>query len=114
MVKREIRKAPTFGKNLKTLEKKHRNISAAVEEYFECCITEGPPPTSSKIPRNDGKPVYKDRIPLPGSGKRGGARVIFYCDEKIVAPLYCYQKSDQENISSSKIEIALDVLTEDE
>ena len=51
-----------------------------------------------------GKGLRKIRVALPGTGKRGGARVIYYClDENRIYFLLIYAKVKKENLSRAQI-----------
>jgi len=68
---------------------------------------------SSKIP--DGKklsgvnhlPVFKIRCNTASTGKRKGARIIYYKNESTLIALFIYLKSDTTNISYQEIINAL-------
>ena len=51
--------------------------------------------------------MYKRRLALSGGGKRGGARLIFYCDGERIALLAIYAKNDKDNITAKEINEAL-------
>ena len=110
MAKRKLEYAPEFQKNLKTLEKKYRGLGSIVGAFLNGCAENGPPPTSKRIPNLKGEAVYKDRIALPGGGKRAGARIVYYCDSSLVYALYLYAKNDRGDMPVSEIESALSVL----
>ena len=55
----------------------------------------------------DEAPVYKRRLPLDGKGKRGGARLIYYCDGERIVLLAIYAKSAREDIPTRAINEAL-------
>ena len=55
----------------------------------------------------DGLPVFKERLPLQGIGRRGGARIIAYCDDERVLALRLYTKSDVEVLPVGEIRDAL-------
>ena len=50
----------------------------------------------------------KERLPLHGAGKRGGARLIVYCDDERVVALFVYVKSATELIPEKAIRKALE------
>ena len=54
-----------------------------------------------------GLPVYKGRIPLSGTGKRGGARLIYYCDEQSLVLLFIYAKNAKSGVPVKEINDAL-------
>jgi hypothetical protein len=43
-----------------------------------------------------GLPVYKERLPLNGAGKQGGARIIYYCTQSAVVAVTIYAKNERE------------------
>ena len=64
-----------------------------------------------KIPGLGGEPVFKVRLRLGGRGKRGGARMIYYCSDKLVLAMFIYAKSDEYDIPRPQIRDALAQLT---
>lgn len=91
---REIRRNPSFDKNLDKLERKQRGLTASVREYLEQCAARQPDRRYKLQGMND-RPVFKERLALPGIGKRRGARIIVYCDDDVVIPLSIYAKSER-------------------
>ena len=110
MPKREIQYGPIFCKNLKYLGRKYKGLGPIVDATLKTYIKSGPTETSRKIPNLGGKPVFKDRIPIPGKGKRGGVRIIYYCDHERLIPLYAYAKSETIDLPMDEIEKALESL----
>jgi hypothetical protein len=57
------------------------------------------------IPRSGG--LRKIRWALPGQGKRGGCRIIYFWDEttETFFMLYAYRKSQQEDLTSGQFRI---------
>ena len=94
---REIRRSAGFDKDLAKLERKHRGLSLSVDAYLEQCASEQPE-RRHLLQGVDGKPVYKERLPLPGTGKRNGARIIVHCDDSAVTALFIYAKSERETL----------------
>lgn len=60
-----------------------------------------------RYPTLDGLPVFKDRLGYGNVGKRGGARVIYYCDDGRVVPLFVYVKAKDADIPAHEIRAAL-------
>ena len=52
-----------------------------------------------------GRGLRKLRVPLPGRGKRGGARVIYFnlSAEEIVLLIAVYAKTERTNMTPSEI-----------
>ena len=44
-------------------------------------------------------PSSKMRVPAQGRGRRGGARVVYYCGQERLIPLLIYVKSQQTDVS---------------
>ena len=93
---REVRRGERFNKALRRIVRNHRGFEKTVEEALEHYARGGPSSTSNRIPGLKGRPVYKDRLRLPGTGKSGGAPIIYYCDDDVVAALLLYLKSEGE------------------
>jgi len=58
--------------------------------------------------------LRKLRVPLPGQGKRSGARVIYYywVSERHCYLLYAYAKSKAENLSKKQLWALADLMKE--
>jgi hypothetical protein len=56
-----------------------------------------------------GEGLRKVRMGLPGTGKSGGARVIYYqiVDKKTIALLFAYSKSKTENLTPGQVRMVL-------
>lgn len=69
----------------------------------------GPSHSCQQIPRLGGRSVYKGRLPIPSMNlsARKGARLIYYCDEHLVCPLFLYRKNVKEDIPIPEIVEAL-------
>ena len=63
------------------------------------------PDAGALIPSGGG--LRKLRWSLPGKGKRGGARVIYYWqrEEDVIYMLFVYSKSRQEDLSQEQLRI---------
>ena len=60
-------------------------------------------PQAGDLIKNSGG-LRKIRCPLPGSGKRGGVRIIYYWDKpKTVYMLLPYRKNVQESLTSHQL-----------
>ena len=61
------------------------------------------PEAGDLIPRSGG--LRKIRMPLPGRGKRGGARVIYYwiTARSQIYMLLAYAKNEQENLTDAQL-----------
>ena len=60
-----------------------------------------------KIPGLDGHPVFKERLPLRNQGRRGAARIVYFCDRRRVYALFLFVKGDQEYVPVKEIRDAL-------
>lgn len=58
--------------------------------------------------------LRKLRVPLPGRGKSGGARVIYYywVSEHQCYLLYAYAKNEAENLSKKQLKTLADLMQE--
>jgi hypothetical protein len=63
------------------------------------------PTAGDVIPGGDG--LRKVRVGLPGRGKRGGGRAIYYLivDRTTILLLDLYAKNDQENLSNRELKL---------
>ena len=69
-------------------------------------------PDSGKMIKGSGG-LRKIRWNLPGSGKRGALRVIYYWDPPdTIFMLFPYRKSDQEDLTSDQLKILRQVVKE--
>jgi hypothetical protein len=71
------------------------------------------PRLGSAIPKGGG--LRKTRWSVPGAGKRGGIRVIYYWHEEgeTFLMLYAFRKNEQENLSQRQLRF-LSTLVEEE
>lgn len=76
------------------------------ESYFELqqALLEQPD-SGDLIPQSGG--LRKVRWRVPGRGKRGGVRVIYYwvVSDKILLMLYAYQKNQQEDLTADQLRV---------
>ena len=98
-----------FERCLKTLLKKDRDLRQNVEEALELRRERGPG-QDHLLKRVNGRLVFKMRVQAQGCGKRGGARVIYYCDHKLLVPLRIYLKSQQKNMSEGDFTQIMNIL----
>jgi mRNA-degrading endonuclease RelE of RelBE toxin-antitoxin system len=65
------------------------------------------------IPNSGG--LRKLRWPLPGRGKRGGLRVIYYWDERreVFYMLYAYTKNEQEDLTAQQLRVLARLVREE-
>jgi hypothetical protein len=63
-------------------------------------------PELGRVIRNSAG-LRKARWPLPGQGKRGGLRVIYYWDEssETFYMLYVYPKNEQEDLTPQQLRV---------
>ena len=94
--------------NVKRLARKYRNFAVTVDDFLKTVAKRDV--HGARIPGVGGAPVYKARLRLPGTGKRGGARIIYYRTSDLVLAMYAYAKSDTEDIPVEQIRDALSVL----
>jgi mRNA-degrading endonuclease RelE of RelBE toxin-antitoxin system len=90
-----------FGRELKSLAKKHRSIKANVIELV--CQLEANPIMGDEVVEH----CFKIRMAITSKnkGKSGGARVItyVYVAQEMVFLLSIYDKGEQEDISNHEI-----------
>lgn len=106
---RRIKRTSGFEKDVKRISRKHADFAAAVDRFLDEAARKDVP-SGMMIPGVEGKPVYKARLPLGGRGKRGGARLIYYCGTDLVLALYAFSKSDTVDIPVKEIRNALSTL----
>ena len=97
-----------FGKSLKEIAKNQRSIKQDIKKLGESLAEN--PHQGILIKEN----TYKIRMAITskGRGKSGGARVITYVidEDETVVLIDIYDKSEQENISDSRIQYIIDNL----
>lgn len=104
---RDFKTSKTFERDLRTLSRKYRNIAKNFRREIDKVAEDGPDARFRLAGMVDEAPVYKLRLALDGKGKRGGARVIYYCDDRLVAPLFIYAKGAMADIPIQEINDAL-------
>ena len=61
-------------------------------------------PNAGKLIKGSGG-LRKIRWQLPGEGKRGGLRIIYYWDQpEIIYMLFPYKKTEQEDLTAAQVE----------
>jgi hypothetical protein len=103
---RQIQQNDRFDKDLRSVCRKHHDLEDNVKGALTTIATSETPP-GDKIPGIGGQPAYKLRIKCGNKGKRGGARLIYYCAEALVVPLFIYVKNEIEDIPRKEIADAL-------
>ena len=103
---RVIHRPPGFEKDVRALAKKYPAFKSDIDSVVDEIAAADKLP-GDLIPGLDGAPVFKLRIPYGNRGKRGGARLIYYCAENLLIPMYLYAKADTENIATAVIREAL-------
>lgn len=106
MAERQITRTEAFESHLKRLSRKYPDFPSAVGKFLNEAAKRKVP-VGDQIPGLAGEPVYKARLPLGNKGKRGGARLIYYCSPDRVVALYAYAKSDIEDVPAKQIRDAL-------
>lgn len=101
MAERRVERTDAFKSDVKRLARKHRNFARTVDKFLEDAARRDVP-DGRQIPGLAGAPVFKVRLPLAGMGKRGGARLIYYCSPALVLAMYAYAKGEAEDIPSSR------------
>lgn len=111
MAAREPEVSTSFARSLKQLSKKHPELKDAVSAVLMRAVNSGPPDDADRIPGLDCHPVYKQRVRLRNQGKRGAARIIYFCSEngekRRVYGLFLFVKSDREDVHSASIRDAM-------
>lgn len=112
MAERRVERTDAFKSNVERIARKHRNSPRTVVEFLDDAARRDVP-DGMRIPGLAGAPVFKVRLPLGGMGKRGGARLIYYCSTDLVLAMYAYAKSDVD-IPVEQIRDALSSLRSDQ
>lgn len=100
-------RTPSFTKELDDLRDKYPSLDNILEEEIQNIQKPGANLGSRLSGMKDQARVYKRRLALDGRGKRGGARLIYYCDGDLIVLLAIYAKSAKEAISTKAINDAL-------
>ena len=103
---RGIVRTDDFDRQAKPLEKRDREFGPALAGLLDSIAKTAKPP-GDRQPGVGGAPVYKVRFRIGNKSQRDGARLIYYCSDTLLLPMYIYAKSDIENIHSSTILKAL-------
>lgn len=103
---RRVERGDRFIQDLRLLARRHRDLPKTIATFLDRYSAEGPS-ARYRQPGVYGLPVFKERLPLRGIGKQGGARIIAYCDDERVLALRLYTKSDVEVLPEGEIRDAL-------
>lgn len=91
----EIVETPVFTKAI--LQLLPDNEYQKLQHYLVCRPDAG-------VLISGGSGLRKIRWSLPGQGKRGGIRTIYYWNfSDTIFMLYCYQKNEQENLTQVQL-----------
>ena len=108
MAERRVERTRKFDSNVKRLAGKYRDFPTIVDDFLNTVAKRDT--LGVRIPGVGGEPFYKARLRLPGTGKRGGARIIYYRTSEVVLAMYAYAKSDTEDVPVAEIRAALSLL----
>ena len=108
MPEREVLRTEAFERSLRRLARRHPDLPDTIAQALRKFAIDGPPSMRFRQKGVGGRPVFKERLPLRGAGKRGGARLVVYCDDERVAALFVYVKSATELIPEKEIREALE------
>ena len=103
---RRIEWGDRFIRDLRVLARRHRDLPKTIAAFLDRYSAEGPS-ARYRQPGVYGLPVFKERLPLRATGRRGWARIIAYCDDERVLVLRLYTKSDVEVLPVGEIRDAL-------
>ena len=103
---RRIERGRKFGRDLRRLARRHPDLPATVNDFLDRYSANGPS-DKNRQPGVGGLPVFKERLPSQGRGKRGAARIIVYCDAERVVALRVYTKASVTSLPESEIRDAL-------
>lgn len=88
-----------FENNLQSFaQRKDPGLPERVHQALASRLEQGPPGNDRCLSGFQSLPVFKMRIPAQGRGKRGGARVVYYCDQESLLPLLIYVKSKKTDM----------------
>ena len=109
MPERKVEQVAKFKRDRRRLARRHPDLPDTVAAVLKRYSVEGPP-GRYRQPGVGGQPVFKERLPLRGVGKRRGARLIVYCDDERVVALRLYTKSATSVLQNDVIQDALDAV----
>lgn len=91
--------ADGFARNLQYFTKrKDPGLTERVHKALTSRLEQGPLDSDRCLSGFQSLPLFKMRIPAQGRGKRGGARVVYYCDQESLLPLLIYVKSEKADM----------------
>lgn len=108
MPEREILRTEAFERSLRRLARRYPDLPDTIAQALQRYAIDGPSSMRYQQQGVGGRPVFKERLPLRGTGKRGGARLVVYCDDERVVALFVYVKSATELIPEKAIRKALE------
>lgn len=88
-----------FENHLQSLSKrKDQGLPERVRQALTSRLEQGPG-NDCRLQRVKDLHVYKMRVPAQRKGKRGGARVVYYCNHELIFALLIFLKSEQADLS---------------
>ncbi len=84
------------------------------EEYLELQMLLVRRPTAGSVIRGSGG-LRKIRWTLPGRGKRGGVRVVYYWagSREQLLMLFIYRKSEREDLTTTQLKVLMKIVGEE-
>lgn len=98
-----------FKRNLKRLEKKYPQVRDDVRDAIR--VLQDRPRLGDVIPASGGARKLRVRNRDARKGKRGGYRLIYVVDdipERVLYMLMLFSKSEQEDVATGDVRVALD------
>ena len=108
MPEREILRTEAFERSLRRLARRYPDLPDMITQALRKYAIDGPSSMRYRQQGVGGRPIFKERLTLRGTGKRGGARLVVYCDDERVVALFVYVKSATELIPEKAIRKALE------
>jgi len=108
---RRLEHSTQFTKNLQSFaQRKDPELPKQVQQALKSRLEQGPAGNDRCLSGFQSLPLFKMRVQAQERGKRSGARVVYYCDHKLLFSLWTYLKSQQENMSEGDFTQITDIL----